>query len=83
MAVGVVDAVDSELLVELGAECWVASVEGVDEPAGLFEEASYLLGVSPSGAVCESWSWASAAAPVAVTSAIHCCTMAGSGGGRG
>jgi hypothetical protein len=46
-AVGVVHAVDAELLVELGMECWVASVEGADQPAGLFQEASNLLGREP------------------------------------
>ena len=47
VAVGVVDDVDAELLVELGAECWVAAVEGVDQAAGLFEESSNLLGREP------------------------------------
>ena len=49
MAVGVIDAVDAEFFVELGAQCWVAAVEGVDQPAGLLQEASYLFGRGPIG----------------------------------
>jgi hypothetical protein len=44
VAVGVIDAVDAKFLVELGAQCWVASVQGLDQSAGLLQEASYLLG---------------------------------------
>jgi hypothetical protein len=43
VAVGVVDAVNAEFLVEPGAQGRVAAVEGVDQPAGLLQEASYLL----------------------------------------
>lgn len=46
-AIGVVHAVDAELLVELGMECWVASVEGADQPVDLFEEAPNLPGREP------------------------------------
>jgi hypothetical protein len=56
VAVGVIDAVDAEFLVELGAQCRVAAVEGVDQPAGLLQEASYLLRGGSSGAMRCCWS---------------------------
>ena len=40
----VVEAVDAELLVELGSEHRVASIEGLEQAASVLEEASHLLG---------------------------------------
>ena len=72
------DRVDAEFLVELGSKCRVASIEGVDQSAGLFQEVSNLLGGEAVGAGREFRSCAWTAARVAVTTAIHCCTRAGS-----
>jgi hypothetical protein len=49
VAVRIVDAVDAELLVELGPECRVAPVEGFDQSARPFDEVSHLLGREPVG----------------------------------
>jgi hypothetical protein len=47
VAVGVLDAVDAKFLVELGTLGRVASMEGLHQSAGLFDEVLYLLGREP------------------------------------
>jgi hypothetical protein len=57
----VVDADDAELLVELGAERRVASIEGLEQSTSLLEKASYVLGgeVVGGGAVLPELSFGS------------------------